>query len=141
MNKIPCSSQNIVAKTLPADVCTFGGYGRLSSAVVHSADYQFVSWVKLRIHFSSIVSYLRNHSFLLGWNSCKQHSELSTRYCFWSTLSKLGTHFEHSFLIDKYSWKLLLLYLLISTTSLVSHVTSIYNRPKQVCGVFWCFPG
>ena len=31
--------------------------------------------------------------------------------------------------------------LLTSTTALLSHVTSIYDRPKQVCGIFWCFPG
>ena len=27
--------------------------------------------------------------------------------------------------------------LLISSTHLLSHTTSIYNRPKWVCGVFW----
>ena len=31
--------------------------------------------------------------------------------------------------------------LLISSTPLLSHATSIYNRPKQVSGDFWCFPG
>ena len=30
---------------------------------------------------------------------------------------------------------------LISSTPLISHTTSIYNQPKQVCGVFWCFLG
>ena len=30
--------------------------------------------------------------------------------------------------------------LLISSTPLLSHVTSIYDQPKWVCGVFWCFP-
>ena len=30
--------------------------------------------------------------------------------------------------------------LLISSTPLLSHTTSIYNRPKRVCGDFWCFP-
>ena len=29
-------------------------------------------------------------------------------------------------------------YLLISSTPLLSHVTSIYNWPKRVCGVFFC---
>ena len=31
--------------------------------------------------------------------------------------------------------------LLISSTCLLSHTTSIYDRPKQICGVFWCFLG
>ena len=31
--------------------------------------------------------------------------------------------------------------LLISSTLLLSHATSIYDRPKRVCGVFWYFPG
>ena len=39
--------------------------------------------------------------FLLCRNSCKQCSESSTRGCFWSTVSKRCTHFEHSFRIDK----------------------------------------
>ena len=30
--------------------------------------------------------------------------------------------------------------LLISSTPLPSHLTSIYDQPKRVCGVFWCFP-
>ena len=28
----------------------------------------------------------------------------------------------------------------ISSTPLLSHATSIYDRSKQVCRVFWCFP-
>ena len=31
--------------------------------------------------------------------------------------------------------------LLISSTPLLSHATSIYGRPKWVCSVFWCFLG
>ena len=31
--------------------------------------------------------------------------------------------------------------LLISSNSLLSHTTSIYNQPKRVCEVFWCFLG
>ena len=43
--------------------------------------------------------------FFFYWNNCKQHSELLT-CCFWSTVSKCGTHFECSFLIDKCSCKM-----------------------------------
>ena len=63
MNKIPYASQNMVPKTLPADVCVFGHLGRLSPAAVHSADCQFDSRVKRWIHVSSIVTYLRKNSF------------------------------------------------------------------------------
>ena len=101
MNKIPGASQNMEAKTLLADVYIFDPHGWLSPAAVHSADYQFDSGVKWWIHVSSIVTYLCKNSFLLHWNSCKQCSELSTRCCFWLTMSKRGIHFEHSFLSDK----------------------------------------
>ena len=36
----------------------------------------------------------------------KQCSELSMHCCFWLTVSKYSTHFEHSFLIDKCSCKM-----------------------------------
>ena len=103
MNKIPCTSQNMEGKTLPA-VCVFGCFERFSPAAVHSADCQFDSRVKWWIHILSIFTYLHKNCFLLRWNSCKQHSESSMR-CFWSTVSKHGIHFEHSFRIDKCSCK------------------------------------
>ena len=88
------------AKTLPTDVCDFGHFGQLSPAAVHSADCRFNSRVKWWIHVLSIVTYLHRNSFLLHWNSCRQHSKSSMR-CFWLIMSKRGTHFEHSFLMDK----------------------------------------
>ena len=136
MNKIACSSQNTAAKTLPADVCIFGCFGRLSPAAIYSANCWFASGVKWWIHASSIVIYLCK-IFLLHWNSCKQCSE-SLTHCFWSTVSKRGTHFEHSFLIDKCSYKMVNSLPLISSTPLLSHTISIYDWSKRVCGVFWC---
>ena len=106
MNKILCASQNTKAKTLHADVCIFNCFRWLSSAAVHSADCPLDSRVKWWIHVSSIVTYLRNNSFLLHWNSCKQCSESSMCCCFWLTVSKRNTHFQHSFLIDKCSCKM-----------------------------------
>ena len=82
MNKIPCASQNTSAKTLPAVVCVFGCFGRLSPAAVHSADCRFYSEVKWWVHVLSIVTHLRKKPFLLCWNSCKQRTESSTRWCF-----------------------------------------------------------
>ena len=65
MNKIPCASQNMEAKTLPADVYIFGCFERLSPAAVDSADSQFESGVKWWVNFSSIVTYLCKNFFLL----------------------------------------------------------------------------
>ena len=84
----------------------FGHFGWLSPAAIHSADYQFDSGVKWWIHVSSIVTYLCKSSFLLCWNSCKERSESSMHYCFWSTVSKRCTYFEHCFLINKCLWKM-----------------------------------
>ena len=94
------------AKTSPADICIFGHFRWLSPAAVHSADCWFDSGVKWLIQVSFIVTYLCKNSFSLHWNSCKQRSEPSTHCCFWSILSKCRTHFEHSFLIDKCSCKM-----------------------------------
>ena len=99
-------SQNTEAKTLPADVCVFGRFGRLTPTAVLSTDCRFDFEVKWWIHVSSILTYLYKTPFLLLWNSCKQRSESSTHCCLWSTVSKRGTHFEHSFLIDKCSCKM-----------------------------------
>ena len=106
MNKIPCASQNTEDTTLPADVCVFGRFGQLSPASLHSVDCRFDTGVKRWIHVSSIVIYLRKNFFLLRWNSCKQRSDSTTRCCFWSTVNKRATQFEHSFLIDKCSCKM-----------------------------------
>ena len=38
MNKIPCTSLNTEAKTLPAGVVIFGLFAWLSPAAVHAAD-------------------------------------------------------------------------------------------------------
>ena len=80
------------------------------------------------------------NSFLLCWNSCKQRSESSTRCCFWSTVSKRGTHFEHNFLIDKYSCKI------VSTLSSDIFNSSAISRnfnlrsAKTSLWIFWYFP-
>ena len=82
----------------PIEFCVFGRFGRLSLAAVHTADCRFDSGVNCWFHISSIVIYLWRNSFLLRWNNCKQCSESTTNCCFWSTVSKRCTHFEHGFL-------------------------------------------
>ena len=57
-------------------------------------------------------------------------------------MCKRCTHFEYSFLIDNVHAKWWIHCLPISLTTLLSHATSIYDRPKRVPGgFFWCFPG
>ena len=110
INKIPCVSQNTEVNNLPA--------------AVHSADCRFDSRMKWWIHVSSIVTYLRKNHFCCVEIVANNVLIFSTHCCFWSTESKRGTHFEHSFLNDKYSCKM------INTLSsdiltLLSHSTSI----------------
>ena len=140
MNKITCASQNMVCQNLACWCLRLCRFGRLSPAAVHSADCRFETEVKWLIHVSSVVTYLRKNSFLIRWSSCNQRSESSTCCCFWSTESKRSTHFVHSFLIGKIHANRWIYCLLISLTPLLSHATSIYDRPKRICGAFWCFP-
>ena len=140
MNKLRCVSQNTEAKTLPADVCIFGRFGWLSPAAVYSVDCRFDSGVKWWIYVSAIVTCLCKNSFLLCWNSCKQCSELLMRCYFWLTVSKHKTHFEHSFLIDKSSCKM------VNTLpfwylQLLCYVTQLqfYDQPERVCGISFFF--
>ena len=131
MDKIPCLSQNTEAKSLPADICVFDRFGRLSPAAVHWVDCRFDSGVKWWIHVSFIVTYLRKKSILLRLNSCQQRSESSTRCCFWSTVSKCGTHFEHSFLIDKCSCKM------VTTSDIFNSSAFAYNFNLRSVETSW----
>ena len=137
MNKIACESQNTEAKTLPTDGCVFGRFGRLSPA----ADL-FDTGVKWWIHISSFATYLHKKSFLLRWNSCKtvQRSKSSTRW-FLLTVSKRTPTLNTAFSLTNVHAKWWIRCLLISSTPRLSHTTSIYDRPKRVCGFFWCFLG
>ena len=86
--------------------------------------------------------------FLLRWNSSKQHSESSLRNCFWSAVSKNGTHFEHNFLIDKCSCKMLntlpsdiFNFSAISCNFNLQSVKSILRSCFFFLFFFLCFPG
>ena len=145
MNKIPCASQNMEAKILPADVCIFGHFGQISPAAVHTDDCWFDSGVKWLIHFLSIITYLHKNSFLLHWNSCKQHSESSTTLFLIDCVQML-----HSFWTQPSHWQMFMqkwwIHCFLISSTLLSHTTSIYNQLKRVCGVcfvffFSCFLG
>ena len=132
MNKIPCASQNMEAKTLPADVCIFGHFGRLSPAADHSTDCRFVV---------EDLSFIHSHIFTqkLFFVELKQLQKSSTHCCFWSTVNKRGIRFDHSFLLKDLHAKWWIHCLLMPSTLLLSHDTSIYNRLKRVYGVFCVF--
>ena len=124
MNKIPCASQNLEAKTLLADVCVFDYFGWLSPAAVHTADCQFDSRVKWWIHVSSIVTY-----------SCKNS------FCCIETVANNALNRQHVVVFDRCSCKMVnTLPSDIFNSSAIS-TTSNYDQSKRVCGVFWCFPG
>ena len=95
MNKIPCSSQNIW-RPKPC-LLMFASLVALSGFHLQLSTQLTTDLTPYFIHC---------HTFLLCWNSCKQCSELLTCCCFWSTVSKHGTHFEHSFFLDKCSCKM-----------------------------------
>ena len=135
MNQIACASQNTEVKILPADVCVFGYFERLSFATVHSPVSQFDSRVKWWIHVSAIVTYSWK-KFLLSWNSCKQCSESLTR-CFLLTVSKRCTYFEYSFLIDKMANILLSDIFNSSAISRNFKLWSAKMSLRSFLGVFW----
>ena len=103
LNKIPCTSENTEAKTLPANICVFW-------LLLMAFTYCCCPLIWLPIWLQS-ECFIHCHifmqkSFLLHWNSSKECSESLRHCCFWWTVSKHGTHFEHSFLIDYCSCKM-----------------------------------
>ena len=135
MNKIPCAFQNTETKTLPADVWVFGCFERLSPAAVHSANYQFYSGVKWWIHVFSIVTYLHRKFLFVALKQLQ-----TTRCYFWSTVSKRRTHFEHSFLIDKCSCKMVnTLPFDIFNPSAISHNSNLRSAKTSLWSFFYVF--
>ena len=130
----------MATKTLPADVCVFGYFGRLSPDALHSADCWFDSRLRGWIHGSSFVTYLRKTLFCsveTVANNALNHRRVIVFDRLWTnSAATLNTAFTLTNIHAKW-W---INCLLISSTPLLSHATSIYNRSKCVCGDFWCFP-
>ena len=69
------------------------------------------------------------------------NTKLLTRCCFWSTVSKHSTHFEHSFLIDKCSYKMMnTLPSDIFNSSAISCNFNLRSTKTSLCN-FWFFLG
>ena len=134
MNKIPCTSQNTEVKTLPADVCVFGCFGQLSTQLIYDltpegsggSTFHPLSHIYAKTPFCCIETVANNalnrqRVVVFGW--------------LWANLTPtVNTAFS---LINVHA-KWWIYCFLISSTPLL---TSIYNWPKWVCGLFWCFPG
>ena len=87
------------------------------------------------------LSQLHEKSFSLRWNSSKQLSDSSTHCCFWLTMRNCVTILNRAFSCSNVYAKWWKHCLLISLTYQLSHVTLIYDRPKQFCGLFFTFCG
>ena len=137
MNKILCASQNTEAKTLPADICILGHFGWLFTQL--TADlipkwsggsmFHSLSHIYAKIPFCCIETVA---------NNALNHQHIVVFDWLWTnTAPTLNTTFSLTNVHAKW-W---LNCLLLSSNSLLSHTTLIYNWPKQDCRDFWCFPG
>ena len=135
MNKIPCTSQNMEPKTLPADVCIFGWFGQFSPAAFPSANCRFDSRVKWWIHVLSIVTHLcyietvannaLNHQCIVVLFDCEQMQHpISTRLA----------HFQMFMQNDEYTafWYLQLLCYITQLQFMMGQ-----NKFGEFLGVFW----
>ena len=136
MNKIPCISQNTEAKTLPADGCVFGRFGRLSPTAVHSDDCWFdsrlngwsmfhpLSHIYAKTPFCCIETVANNAQnrwiVVFDWLWINMASTLNTAFSLTSVHAKWWIHC-----------------LVISSTPLLSHLTLNYDQPKRVCEGFF----
>ena len=68
-----------------------------------------------------------------------QRSKSSTCSCFWSIVSKRDINYEQSFSCSNIHAKWWIHCLLISLRCQLSHTTSIHDRPKPFCGLFYVF--
>ena len=136
MNKILCASQNTEAKTLPGEVCVFGHFGRLLPAAVYSVDSHFNSKVKWWINFHLFTQKLFYCIETVANNALNlQHVVVLNRL--WANAEptlNIGISLTN---VNAKWW---IHCLLISSTPMLSHATSIYDRPIRVYRVLWCFP-
>ena len=136
MNKIPCACQNMEAKTLPADVCIFDFFGRLSPAAIHSADCRFDPGVKWWIH-------VYTHIYTKAPFCCVEtvtNNALNRRHVFDRLWANAAPTMNTAFSLTNVHAKWWIHHLLKPLTPLLSYTTSIYDWPIWVSEVF-CFPG
>ena len=98
-------------------------------------------WLQSEVVYPGfIVSYLCKNSFLLPWNSCKQHWIIDA-LLFLIDVSKSATNFENSFLIDKCSYEMVnTLPSDIFNSSAISCNFNLWSTKTSLWS-FWYFPG
>ena len=136
MNKIPCVSQNTDAKSLPSDVCVFGCFHMQLSTQL-TADLTQVEWSGGSMFHSLPLIYAKTPF------CCVETNANNALYCRRVVVFDRGREnavfiFNTVISLTNYFIKLWIHCLLISSTTLLSHTSSIYDRPKRVCdGVFF----
>ena len=131
MRKIPCASQNMEAKTCLLMFASDSFHLLLSTQLTAdltlewSGGFMFhpLSHIYAKISFSGIETVANNA--LNCWHIVVFDQLLANAA---PTFSLINVHAK---------WWIYCL--LISSTSPLSHTTSIYERPKRVCGVFGVF--
>ena len=138
MNNLPCVSQNTGTKNLPADACVFGHFGRISPAAVRQLTADLTPEWSGGSMFHSL-----SHIYAKTPFCCVETVANKALYRWHVVFNWLGTNavpiLNTAFSLTNIHVKWWMHCLLISSTPLLSHTTSIYDRPKGVCGVFSVF--
>ena len=139
MNKIPCASQNTDAKTLACwCLVTLDSFhlplstqltGDLTQEWSGGSMFHSLSHVYTKTPFCCVETVANN-------TLNRQRVIVFARL--WANAAPT---FNAAFSPTNVHAKWWIHCLLISATPLLSHATSIYDQPKLVCGVCWCFPG
>ena len=126
MNKIPCTSQNTKAKTLPAYVCVFGCFHLLLSS-------QLIANLTLNWHGWSMFHPF-SHIYVKTPFCCIETVANNTPKC-QHVFDQLWTNatptFNTDFWLTNVHAKWWIHCFLIPSTPLQSHATSIYDHPKR----------
>ena len=136
MNKILCISQSMEAKTLPALVALDGSHLLLSTQLTtdltpkwnEGSMFNPLSDIYMKTPFCCIETVANNT--LNHWH-----------IVFDRLWANVAPTLITAFLMTNVHAKWWIHCLLICSTPLPSHATSIYYWSKQVCGVFVCFSG
>ena len=128
------------AKTLPVDICVFGRFEWLSPAAVHSADCRFDSRGERWIHVLSIITCLRKKVLFVWLKQLQTTLWIVDALLFLIDSEQRGNHFEHRYLIDKCSCKMVNTQPSgIFSSSAISCNFNLRSA-KTSFGDFWCFP-
>ena len=133
MNKIPCASQNLACWCLHLDGFCLLLLTQLTADLTLECSggsmFHPLSHIYTKAPFCCVETVANNALncwcvVVFAWLWANVAPTFNTTFSLTNVHAKWGIHC-----------------LMISSTPLLSHITSIYNWTKQVCGVLWCFPG